>query len=147
MFEQLVETYGVVGLFISAFISSTLAPGGSEVFLAYLISENLHPAMFLVFVATVGNSLGALTTYYIGRFASSKFSQNIKKKKHFNKAYAATQRYGSFSLLFSWLPVVGDALCLVAGWVRLGIVKSLCFIILGKFFRYALISYTLSYDA
>jgi membrane protein YqaA with SNARE-associated domain len=144
MFEGLVETYGVAGLFISAFISSTLAPGGSEVVLVYLISEELHAPYILVLVATVGNTLGALTTYYIGFLASSKWSPAFTRKKHFNKAHGIIQKYGSVSLLLSWLPILGDVLCLAAGWVRLNFFKSLCFITLGKFARYALISISLS---
>ena len=64
--EELVIEYGALGLFISAFISSTLAPGGSEAVLTYLIIEGEDPTIYLVMLATLGNTLGAITTFYIG---------------------------------------------------------------------------------
>jgi len=144
MIDGLVEAYGAFGLFVSAFISSTLAPGGSEAVLAYLILNGEHAPFYLVLVATVGNSLGALTTYYIGYLASSKYPPENINKKHFAKANLYIQRFGSAALLLSWLPVIGDVLCLAAGWVRLNVIKSICFITLGKLARYSLISFMLS---
>ena len=61
-------------LFFSAFISSTLFPGGSEAVLAYLVSESEHPLAVLVFVATMGNTLGAMTSWLIGRLISIRYS-------------------------------------------------------------------------
>lgn len=144
MFDELFENQGAVGLFISAFVSSTLAPGGSEAVLAYLIVDGQYNSFYLVSLATLGNTLGALTTYYLGYIASSKLQAKKSKKKHFDKAHELIQRYGSVALIFSWLPLIGDVLCLAAGWVKLNFLKSLCFITLGKFARYYLISLTLS---
>ena len=140
MFDELVQAYGALGLFISAFISSTLAPGGSEAVLAYLILKGEYLPIYLVLLATVGNTLGALTTFYIGYFASTKYPPKNINPRHFDKANVLIQRYGTMALLMSWMPVLGDVLCLVGGWVRLNFYKSLCFITLGKFARYFLIS-------
>ena len=144
MFESLVESYGVAGLFISAFISSTLAPGGSEAVLVYLILNAEHVVLYLVVVATMGNTLGALTTFYIGRFASKKYPPKNTNLKNFDKANSLIRQYGSFALLLSWLPLIGDVLCLAAGWLRLNFIKSLFFITLGKFARYFIISLIIS---
>ncbi|PCI16514.1 MAG: hypothetical protein COB62_07940 [Piscirickettsiaceae bacterium] len=144
MFQGLVEGYGVAGLFFSAFISSTLAPGGSEAVLAYLLLNAEHSPSYLVVVATIGNTLGALTTFYLGRLASVKFPPKNTDQKHFAKANTLIQRYGSVTLLLSWLPVIGDVLCLAAGWLRLNFIKALFFISLGKFARYSAISYLLT---
>jgi len=144
MIDELVEAYGALGLFVSAFISSTLAPGGSEAVLAYLILNAEHQPIYLVLVATIGNSLGALTTFYLGFLASSKYPPKNINKERFAKANGYIQRFGSVVLLLSWLPVIGDVLCLAAGWVRLNVIKSTCFIVLGKFARYSLISLMLS---
>lgn len=144
MFEGLVEAYGTFGLFISAFISSTIAPGGSEAVLLYLVSNEPENSLYLVLVATLGNTLGALTTYYLGYIASLTESSKKLNKKYFNKAHNAINRYGSVSLLFSWLPLIGDVLCLAAGWVKLNLLTSLIFITLGKFARYYLLSLTIS---
>lgn len=144
MFEALVQSYGVLGLFISAFISSTIAPGGSEAVLAYLILQSMHDSLTLVLVATAGNTLGALTTYYLGYLASFAKSSKVINKKYFANAQESIQRYGSIALILSWLPIIGDVLCLAAGWVKLNFYKSLCFITLGKFARYYVISLTFS---
>jgi len=144
VFDNLVEDYGVVGLFISAFISSTLAPGGSEAVLIYLILNNEHPPLYLVLVATVGNTLGALTTFYMGSIASTKYPPKNTHLKRFKKANALISQYGTLALLLSWLPVIGDVLCLAAGWLRLNVNKSIFFITLGKFARYFFISLIIS---
>jgi membrane protein YqaA with SNARE-associated domain len=144
MFEGLVESYGTFGLFISAFISSTIAPGGSEAVLLYLLSNNPENSLNLVLVATCGNTLGALTTYYLGYIASLTESSKKINQKYFDKAHNAINRYGSVSLLFSWLPLIGDVLCLAAGWMKLNLLTSLIFITLGKFARYYLLSLTIS---
>jgi len=144
MFEGLVEAYGALGLFISAFISSTLAPGGSEAVLVYLLLNQEHGVLFLVLVATAGNTLGALTTFYLGSIAASKYPPEKITKKNFAKANTYIQQYGSAALLLSWMPVIGDVLCFAAGWVRLNVIKSFVFILLGKFARYALISLVVS---
>jgi len=144
MFAGLVEAYGTFGLFISAFISSTIAPGGSEAVLLYLLSNNPENSLNLVLVATFGNTLGALTTYYLGYIASLTEPSKKFNKKYFDKAHNAINRYGSVSLLFSWLPLIGDVLCLAAGWMKLNLLTSLIFITLGKFARYYLLSLTIS---
>jgi len=144
MINELVEAYGALGLFASAFISSTLAPGASEAVLVYLIVNAEHQPLYLVLVATLGNSMGAMTTFYLGFIASSKYPPKNINKKRFTQANGYIQRFGSAVLLLSWLPIIGDVLCLAAGWLRLNVIKSLCFITLGKFARYSLISLMLS---
>lgn len=136
MFEGLVEAYGLYGLFISAFISSTIAPGGSEAVLVYLVSNDPDNSLQLVLIATAGNTLGALTTYYLGYLASLTKSAKALNKRYFDKAHDVLIRYGSVSLLFSWLPLIGDVLCLAAGWLKLHLLTALVFITIGKFARY-----------
>ena len=87
-------------LFFSAFISSTLFPGGSEAVLAYLASEAEHPLFLLVVVATVGNTLGAMTSWGIGRLISIRYSAEKLSKVSQQKAVARLQKYGSPVLLF-----------------------------------------------
>jgi membrane protein YqaA with SNARE-associated domain len=135
---------GVLGLFASAFISSTLAPGGSEVVLAYLLGQAHTPAAVLLTVATLGNTLGALTTWWLGFWASRRYPlENLQGDKHY-KAVQSVRRYGLPLLLLSWLPVVGDGFCFAAGWLRLSFTASLLAIALGKLSRYAAIVYWLS---
>ena len=128
-------------LFLSAFVSSTLFPGGSEAILAYLTSSGSHDLYLLVAVATVGNTLGAMTSWGIGRLLSIRYSTEKLSKASHQKAVERLQKYGSPILLLSWLPVIGDPLCVAAGWLRLHWLQSLVFILVGKLVRYVVLIY------
>ena len=132
------------GLFASAFISSTIAPGGSEAVLAYLVSRGETANGLLLVTATLGNTLGALTTWLLGLWAASAYSLDQLKTERQRKAVASVRRFGVPILLFSWLPVVGDAFCFAAGWLRMSFPLSLAAIALGKLGRYAAIVYLFS---
>ncbi len=132
------------GLFASAFISSTIAPGGSEAVLAYLVSQGQTANSLLLATATLGNTLGALTTWLLGLWAASAYSLDQLKTERQRNAVASVRRFGVPILLFSWLPVVGDAFCFAAGWLRMSFPLSLAAIALGKLGRYAAIVYLFS---
>ncbi len=134
-FQAWVTEYGLWGLFASAFLASTLIPGGSELALLYLSNEAVFSAQSLLMTATMGNTLGGMSSWLIGWFLSSKTLDEIK----YRPALVRIQRWGAPVLLFSWLPLIGDPLCVVAGWLRLGFIKSLFFIGLGKFLRYVVV--------
>lgn len=129
------------GLFISALISSTLAPGGSEVVLAYLVRQQQHGLFTLWLLATTGNTLGALITWAMGYVTARRFPLDDSLAHKNRRAFELVQQWGALALLFSWLPVVGDGLCLLAGWLRLSFIVSLLNIVLGKGLRYAVILY------
>lgn len=131
-------------LFFSAFISSTLFPGGSEAVLAYLASEAEHPLMLLVIIATLGNTLGAMTSWGIGRLLAIRYSTEQLTKASQQKAVERLHKYGSPILLLSWLPVIGDPLCVAAGWLRINVWYSLFFIAVGKLLRYLVVIYLMS---
>ena len=131
------------GLFISAFVSSTLAPGGSEVVLAYLVLNSAISYYWLGIVATIGNTLGALTTYLLGYFPAHRISVRYAEKLHNPRAIGLLHRWGMYTLLFSWLPVIGDAFCFAAGWLRLPVLRATAFIITGKALRYSILIYYL----
>ena len=124
-------------LFFSAFISSTLFPGGSEAALLYLASEEKHPLLLLLIVATLGNTLGAMTSWGIGRLIAIRYPAEKLSKASQQKAVARIQKYGSPILLLSWLPIIGDPLCVAAGWLRMNWFYALIFILVGKAARYA----------
>ena len=138
MQETLIE---LSGLFISAFISSTIAPGGSEAVLAYIVSEGRYPIEFVVIIATIGNTLGAMTTWGLGVLAAKKFpvAGLLSEKKQ--KALNIVRKGGLWALFFTWLPVVGDALCFAGGWLKLPLVPAYLAISVGKFGRYAAIAW------
>lgn len=128
-------------LFFSAFISSTLFPGGSEAALLYLSSEANHPVLLLIIIATLGNVLGAMTSWGIGRLISIRYSVEGLSKASQQKAVERLKKYGSPILLLSWLPIIGDPLCVAAGWLRIHWLPSLLFISVGKFLRYLVLIY------
>jgi membrane protein YqaA with SNARE-associated domain len=129
------------GLFLSAFISSTIAPGGSEAVLAYMVSEGHFQVQYLVIVAAIGNTLGAMTTWGLGMLTARKFpvANLLSDKKQ--KALNMVKKRGIWVLFFSWLPVIGDALCFAGGWLKLPLLSACLVIFLGKFSRYAVIAW------
>lgn len=133
------DTLGLWGLFISAFVSSTLMPGGSELVLAYLVRQAQHAPWLLLATASLGNTLGALSTWLIGVLIARKTIATRPLSARQQQAMQRLQRWGSPALLFSWLPVVGDALCLAAGLLRTPLAGTVLFIALGKTARYALV--------
>lgn len=135
------ESLSLLGLFGSAFISSTIAPGGSEAVLAYMVTIASQPVEWLVVVATIGNTLGALTTWWLGLWASKKYPAEKLLNEKKQKAIAMTRKWGGWALLFSWLPVVGDGLCFAGGWLRMSLWTSLLAILLGKAIRYTVVAY------
>lgn len=136
MWAWLTTKSALGALFVSAFVSSTLFPGGSEALLLGIVAGHgtWEKAWVPILVATVGNTLGGLTGWVIGRFFPEKSSLRNHPKSERFLGYA--RRYGVWALLFSWLPVVGDLLPIAAGWLRQPFWLSALFIALGKGLRY-----------
>jgi len=135
---------GVLGLFFSAFISSTIAPGGSEAVLAYMVSAGSYDVQFLVFVAAIGNTLGAMTTWGLGALAAKKFPVATLLPEKKQNALNLVKKRGIWVLFFSWLPVIGDALCFAGGWLKLPLLPACLVIMSGKLGRYAVIAWLFS---
>jgi membrane protein YqaA with SNARE-associated domain len=133
--------FEIGGLFISAFISSTIAPGGSEAVLAYMAATGHYQVGFIVIVATIGNTLGAMTTWGLGVLAAKKFPVAAMLSENKQKALDVVRQRGIWTLFFTWLPVVGDALCFAGGWLKLPFLQACLIILLGKFGRYAVIAW------
>lgn len=143
MLEDLIFQFGYVGLFVVSFLAATLIPLGSEIFVVTMTLSGYNP-LLVFFSATVGNSLGAVTNYYVGKYGtdfilSRYIKVDAKKKQNIDKLY---QKWGSPILFFSWLPVVGDPLTIVAGGFNLKLSIFTLWVVLGKAFRYALIIMT-----
>ncbi len=138
MYEELIALWG---LFLSAFISSTIAPGGSEAVLAYMVSEQQINVEKLVIIATIGNTLGALTTWFLGILAAKKFPAEHLLSDKKQRSLGVVKRWGVWTLFFSWLPVIGDGLCFAGGWLKLPIVFSCIAIFIGKAIRYVFVAY------
>jgi membrane protein YqaA with SNARE-associated domain len=136
MFDFSAET-GLTGLFIASFLAATLLPGGSELVLLAVIERHPSSLWPALGVATLGNTLGGLSSYLIGRLVPNPY----QARESLRRAIAWLHRFGPWALLFSWLPVIGDALCVAAGWLRLPPWLSGAAIAIGKFARYAAISF------
>ena len=122
-------------LFASSFLSATLLPGNSEVVLVAMLLSGVSQPWLLVLIATMGNSLGGLTNVILGRFFPLR-----EKSRWQEKAVGWLKRYGAATLLLSWMPVIGDLLCLLAGWMRISWGPVLFFLCLGKALRYVLVA-------
>jgi len=133
------EEYSLIGLFVSAFISSTLLPGGSEVVLLYLATQSDESHGLLWLLATAGNSLGGLTSWILGWWLARRFPKRTLDEKKHERALRHIRRWGNPALLFSWLPIIGDPLCFVAGWLRMSFLYAVIFITIGKAARYGVL--------
>ncbi len=132
---------GLTALFVLSFLAATILPLGSEWLLVALVVQGIDPVP-VVAVATAGNFLGACTTYALGFWGSEFLLQKVLRIKTDERERAERffKRYGSWSLLFAWLPLVGDPLCLVAGSLRFHFFPFACLVCLGKLGRYAFIA-------
>jgi len=125
------EEASLWALFAASFLAATLLPGGSEAALYGVLK--LHPDRYwpALGIATLGNTLGGMSSYLIGRI--------IPQKKSL-PGLPAAQKYGSPALLLAWVPVIGDPLCVAAGWLRLNPWLAALFMALGKLARYLVIA-------
>lgn len=119
------------GLFLSSLLGATLLPGGSEFVLIGVLK--LHPELFwpAILLGTLGNTLGGMITFGMGWMLPQ-----TQQLKHVEKM----RRYGTPALLLAWAPIIGDALCLAAGWLRLNPWRAALFMAIGKFLRYYFIA-------
>jgi len=136
--------YGLSTLFIAAFISATLLPVGSEPVLFGLLK--LNPELFwpAIAVATVGNTLGGAVDWWMG-YGAHKVADKYSHSKHHVRVLGWLERLGPKACLLSWLPLVGDPLCAVAGWLRLPFWPCLAYMAIGKFLRYVCMTVALLY--
>ena len=126
---------GLGSLFASAFLSATLLPGGSEAVLAYLAGDHSYNSLTLLAVASAGNTLGGMSSWLIGRL----LPPGRLQRPELHPSVERIRRHGSPILLLSWVPFVGDPLCVAAGWLRMSWCRALLFIALGKTARYAVV--------
>jgi len=143
------DTASLLSLFTSSFLAATLLPGGSEAVLFAVVRAYPETLWAALALATIGNTLGGMVTFGMGwllpqRKGGSKAAGHpptysaraqTQQLKHVDKV----RRYGTPALLLAWVPLIGDALCLAAGWLRLNWWQAALFMAIGKFARYWLI--------
>ncbi len=131
--------YGLATLFLVAFVSATLLPMGSEPALLGLVKLNPELLWPGILVATLGNTLGGMLDWWLGYGAH----QAVDRWKHSQvhvRALGWLERLGPKACLLSWLPLVGDPLCAVAGWLRLPFWPCAAYMAVGKFLRYVVMT-------
>lgn len=133
---------GALSLFALSFAAATLLPIGSEWLLATLLLKGGDPVL-LVATATLGNLLGAMTTWLVGRYGGDFLIRrclriDVATQKKAEERYA---RYGLWSLFFSWVPLIGDPLCLIAGIFRVRLTVFIPLVGGGKLGRYLLVAW------
>jgi len=138
---ELLNEYGLLSLFLISFCASTLLPLGSEWFLVMLLLQGSNPVAAVI-IATLGNSLGAGTSYLIGYYGGDWLAKKLLRidKKQQLRAESWFNRYGSWSLLLTWLPIIGDPLCLVSGMLRTPAVRFSLLVTTGKGLRYSFLT-------
>ena len=139
-FIQLLTDWGYVGMFLSAFLAGTILPFSSEAVLLACIGLGLDPVASTL-ATTAGNALGGLTCYWIGHLGKMEWIEKYFKvdQKQMDKATRFIHGRGSWMALFSFLPVIGDAILIVLGLMRANIWIVAVSMTVGKLLRYALL--------
>lgn len=138
--------YGLSTVFVVAFVSATLLPMGSEPAVFGLVKLNESLFWPAVLVATLGNTLGGMVSWWMGagaKGAVKRWSAGPEaggKESAEHRALQWLRRFGPKACLLSWLPVVGDPLCAVAGWMRLPLWPCTLYMAIGKFGRYSIMT-------
>ena len=145
--------FGLTSVFVVSFISATLIPLGSEPVVFGMVKLRPDLLWQTIAVATVGNVLGGVVDYWMGRGAEWMLDSPLKRGAHASSVPTTTarpndpgkwhqravrwmERFGPFGCVFAWLPGIGDPLCAVAGWLRLPFWRCVLWMTIGKTLRY-----------
>ena len=125
-----------------AFLAATILPIGSEVVLVGLLLNGFNPVL-VVTVATIGNVMGSIVNYVIGYFGSVFIIERVLKIKPqtFERSRERFERWGKFSLLLAWVPIIGDPLTVIAGVLRINLWLFISLVTIGKLGRYIVVTY------
>ena len=126
------DTLSLSGVFLSSFLGATLLPGGSEAVLFGVLKSEPRLYWPALAVATFGNTLGGMSSYLIGR---------ILPQRGELKGLQRVRQHGNAILLLSWVPILGDPLCVAAGWLRLNPWSAAAFMAAGKLGRYLVVAW------
>lgn len=127
---------GYVGLFVGSFLASTVVPFSADVLLIGMLAAGGAPWMVII-VATVGNFLGGLTSYGIGRLGKWEWIEKLgANPEKISRHKAKIDKYGAWVALLSWIPFIGDVLAIALGFFRVRFVPSAIFMLIGKFGRF-----------
>lgn len=141
MLDGFVE-FGYIGLFVASFLAATILPFGSEFVFAGLIALGMD-AWTCVIIASVGNWMGGMTNYYLGRLGKIEWIEKYLKisKERIDKMQKWLDKKGAYMAFFSFLPAIGDIIALALGFMRSNVYIVNISMFFGKFIRYVLIMY------
>jgi len=139
---EILAEYGYLGLFLASFLAATILPFSSEVVLGVLLSHDFSPYV-TVFVATTGNVLGSVLNYGLGVWGSQILLNKLLgiSNLEIGKAENRFKKFGIFSLLFAWVPIIGDPLTVAAGILKINFALFLLLVTAGKFLRYVFVTW------
>lgn len=128
----------LIGLFVAGLTAATLLPGGSEIVLVTLQSLSNHSNWILLFVASLGNVLGSVINYWLGRAALSFQHHRLfpVSPSQLSKAQIWFERWGKWSLLLAWAPIIGDPITVAAGVMRSSFLQFCILVTISKVVRY-----------
>ena len=132
---------GYSGLFFAGFLSATILPMNSEAVILLMLSQDFDP-WICILVATIGNSLGGLTNYFLGILGNPKWLKRIGITEEKILSFEVrVQKYGFWVAFFSWVPFIGDPMTVALGFFRVSFWRVALLVILGKFLRYLVLAF------
>ncbi len=144
----MLESVSYFSLFLSSFLAATFLPFSSEAILATMYFNKFSVPSILI-IATLGNTVGGMLTYYIGKMGKLEWIQKYLKikKENIQKYQLLVKSYGSFLAFFCWLPIIGDPLALVLGFFKVSPAKVFLYMISGKAIRYIILIIIFKYSS
>lgn len=135
---ELLSNLGLIGLFLGCFLAATVVPFSSDFLMVGVLIAGINPILAII-VATAGNWLGGLTSYYIGFIGKWDWiekwfkvkEETLLKQKH------NIDKYGSMLAFLTWLPIIGDVFAVTLGFYKVNFTKSAIFMLIGKGARFA----------
>jgi membrane protein YqaA with SNARE-associated domain len=132
---------GYSGLFLAGFLSATILPMNSEAVILLMLSQDFDP-WICILVATIGNSLGGLTNYFLGILGNPNWLKRIGITEEKILSFEVrVQKYGYWLAFFSWVPFIGDPMTVALGFFRVSFWRVALLVILGKFLRYLFLAF------
>ncbi|MFN5635367.1 MAG: YqaA family protein [Flavobacteriia bacterium] len=132
---------GYGGLFLAGFLSATILPMNSEAVILLMLSQDFDP-WTCILIATIGNSLGGLTNYFLGLLGNPKWLKRVGISEEKIQSFEGrVQKYGYWLAFFSWMPFIGDPMTVALGFFRASFWRVAFLVILGKFLRYLVLAF------
>lgn len=142
--SQILINWGLPGLFISALLAGSIVPFSSEIVLVALVKLGLNPTACLI-AATLGNTAGGMTCYYMGRLGKTSWIEKYfkVKKEKIDKMVTFLQGKGALMAFFAFLPAIGEVISIALGFMRSNLLLTTISMFIGKLLRYILLLYVL----